>query len=524
MNIDHNLTEDSFFESPQDAQKAAKQQSLIGPYQHLQICYYTGSKIITADENLIHLPSDFAAHLLELGTRPPTKIVKKNGSVVLLPKPYVQNLKPKTRATSGDICQFSQCIIDKLNEYEQLKEIHYQQLLIKVRSNPLDFNEKLRIYIGADYGGKVVLNNYRIIRDAAKAMGYEVLYDENSDVELMDDYRRVKTIAQFNPHITFNINRVRNHFLNEATFNVIWFQDHTLVLVDDSKIRLRERDNVYYLTQEINDCLIAKGVKANRQDFFLNSDVFKERSDVARSNKKIVFVGSSYKSRLEKYSRTNNLKILTNELLELFKQDWNVTESKLNQLLSSIELNEADFLAVPDFHVNELLDYFNRDLLLEEIVKHIDGYELEIYGDGWRDNQLLSPYHKGSVKYGEEISKKYNEAQFSLVPAGGYILQLRVIEAISSGCIPLAFDNRSSARIKPPYYQEAICYFNSPRQLKQQLKKTCYSDKDLTNIKADTHASAFLKKIEQKIRSTLQISKENTGQNQAMCARSRISR
>ena len=508
MNAQDPLIEDTFFESPEQAKKIAKQQNIMEPYHHLQICYYTGKKIASSEENLIHLPSDFPAYLLNLGTRPPTQIIKQDGSVVLLPKPYVQNLKHQVRATSGNICQFSQGIIEQLSEYSALKQNHYQKLLVKNAHNKLNFNEKLRIYIGADYGAKIVLNMYRIIRDAAISFGYEVMYDENSNIELMDDYRRLKSIERFKPHITININRVRNQFLNSDTFNFIWFQDNTLVVVDDSEIKLRARDSVYYLIDDIYQRLQIKSVNAKRQDFFLSPEVFKERPEINRSESKIVFIGSSYKSRLEKYSRTDNLKKLTQKLLKLFKENWNVTESKLDTLLSSAKLTKADYNAVPDFNIHEILDYINRDIFLEEVLKYIDGYELEIYGDGWENNSTLQPYYKGSLEYGEAISKQFNQAKFSLVPGGGYILQLRVIEAVHSGCIPLAFDNRCSARIEPPYYEDAICYFNSPKQLQQQLLNATYSKKDLTNIKKDTQAKSFFDKIHHVVQHTLQISEK----------------
>ncbi len=431
--------EDCYFSSFDDALLVAEQKNIIDTYGKLQICYYDGEYVETKIKNLIHLPiNKICETLLRLNTRIPTKI-----------------LHPRKNE-----------IIKKIIQYEDRLEKEYRATTLSIKNFVLDFSEKLRVYIAAEYGSRVLLSVYEALTIALQKNNFEVLYEVNDEITLMNDFTRVKAIDKFKPHITININRLRNEYLNEETFNFIWFQDATLLLYDKSTLVHRKRDIFLYLEGEYKNALIKKGVPTSKlyyQRFGLDERYFYLKKNILRSNK-IIFIGSNYfglkGSLFAEYAQ--NSKLINK--LKLHCQNNTMTREKLlkfaEEALINGEIRSIEHLTV----------FIYGAVVREEVVKWICSQKeiaVEIYGDGWEGIKEVEPFCKGSIAYGEDIADLYNSAKYCLVVNPQTYYQLRIVEASACGTIPIVYDSHTMTE-RFEHYEHALV-FNDKKSLYKTL-------------------------------------------------------
>lgn len=455
-----------FFDSREAFLVASKNNKSDINGNNLQVCYYHGEKIESNLNNLIHMPMERMLNDLEEGRyRIPSKISFQGVDIDDDSKATVTN-------------KINQ-ILDKARSLRLLKNNQYFE---NIKNAKLDFKQQLRFYMPAHVNTRVMQYVTKHISEALKREGYDVLYDLQFG---MEDSQCLKTISQYNPHVTININHLNNTYLNKECFNFVWFQDTMPALTDDSKLHLRERDFVFHLAKGIGERIKQKSINSNHQSFCINEKIYFDKKNTRK--RKIVFIGSSYRDKFLSKFNSNVFKDLVNDMIVLFKKDWIVDDDNIERLSQLYSVSNTD--------IHEVMGYIYRDVFLLEFVKLSTSFEFELYGYGWEYYNELKPFYKGVLKHGDEIADVYNMATYMLVPGGGYILQQRVLEAVFSGCIPLVFDNRYLSRIEGPFYEEALEYFKTHQDLEAILKKNELLDKDFSNILEKYKYSTFVNKI-----------------------------
>ena len=442
------MYEDIYFLNPQEALKVASQQNRWGEGYFLQVCYYNGEKIKSDLPNLIQLPLNNLLEGLANGIyRIPSKI-NFDGL----------ELSPEIQTEIEANFNFS---IEQVKEYR--KKLNQEYFQNSKNAKP-DFNEPLRFYLHTNANTNVMQHMSRNIAQALKSMGYDVLLNMYIG---MEDRGCLKTLYMFNPHATININHMNNEYISKDTFNFIWFQDRFAVEQLKENQILRKRDYVFHLTKSLSDLLMSRSIQSTYQGFCINTDVYKNRESIERKDK-IVMIGSSYKAEFDLIPNKRKNEIVK-KLLKFYTSNEDITaESRRNYF----NFLRKKYDIKTDVELGQIVNYVKRDGFLLLISKMNLDYELEIYGLGWETHPQLKTYFKGVLPYGEEISKVYNSAKYSLV-LGGYVKQQRTLESAASGCIPLVYDSRYNliGDEDNSCFQESLVFFKKPADIASLIKK-----------------------------------------------------
>lgn len=456
---------DTYFFSPQEALRVASQQNRSDDpdHEHLQICYYNGDKIESDLPNLIHTPVETLIDDLAQGEyRIPFNIDFTDFNAP-------QEIK-------DDITKNLELSFQQAFAYRrELNKIYIDRM----KNAKLDFSEPLRFYIRSHSCTSVMQHIAKSIADTLKNRGHDVLFHLYSG---MEDYGCHKKIFEYNPHVTININYLYNHYLGDDVLNYVWFQDPMPILVDDSKIELREKDFIFSLLSTFDELLQKKNVEFQRQGFCVNELMYKEDKSIKRE-KKIVFVGSSY---INNASGDNNTAEAIKHIITLFNQGVSFTSDVIEKLSNEFKLSRS-------FLSTRLIPFVVRDISVLNLTKIKSDYEIEIYGWGWEAYDVLAPYYKGALKYGEDIAKVYNSATFAFAPHQDYMLQTRVLEASACGAIPIVYDCRDLS--DEPTYEEAMYYFKTFDDLQKIISDNTTPQKDFTRLLKENSYDNFVDKI-----------------------------
>jgi len=407
---------DTYFLNSKDALRVSLQNNKVlapnGQVKAPQICYYDGKKLKNAPKNCINVKQEnFIKYFIQTKNRIPT------------------NLNDDNHKLKNRLVKSTRIIHEKL-------ELKVKKLELKVKSNKPNFKDKkLRIFV---FGCReTILIKYLVqnIIDAASKLNYEVLnHKQTNSMQGCQKHHYLKALYKFNPHITININHLNNTYLNKKVFNFVWYQDPVSELLNNKRIHLRKRDFLFHITKGIGKLINKKGSISTYQPFCINTTDYKLRKNIIREEK-VVFIGSSY---------LNDFKALKHP----YKQK--LFEVLLKKYLNNgvVSYKERKSLGVKyniDSHVTMgiIINYIERDISLLYISKILTNYTIEVYGKGWEKYTELNKYYKGILKYGEDISKVYNSAKYSL-SLGGYVLQQRTLESAASGCIPIVIDSRKN--------------------------------------------------------------------------------
>lgn len=463
---------DTYFLDSKEALRIALQKNRVSTdninVDGLQICYYSGKKLKKSPINCINVPIK--------------KIVK-----------YFSNTKnrfPKdidfTKSKYKTIEQqqlFKDAIETIFIEVDKTINAKISRKVYNIRKLKLNFNgEVLRVFVPACRETTVMQHVARSISNMFKNLGYDVLFDIQNDMQDCRPLPLLKKLYKFNPHIIININHINNSYLSKDVFNFVWFQDPVSVLVDDSKIVLRERDYIFSLLSEFDNLLQAKNISFLRQSFCINSKEYKQNNSIKRK-KKIVFIGSSY---LKMLGNGEFDKKLLEHLITLFEQGVIFTYEVVNNILNQFNVDKM-------FLTSTLIPFIIRDRSVRWLCNTQTKYDIEIYGWGWDVYDDVKPYFKGALDYGSDIADVYNSAEFVLAPHQHYILQQRVLEASACGCIPIVYDIRDLT--DENIYPEALCYFKTFSDLEDILNSKTPIKKDSSKLLKDNSYKAFAKKI-----------------------------
>ncbi|QFR48348.1 hypothetical protein FJR48_00845 [Sulfurimonas lithotrophica] len=390
----------------------------------LQICYYDGERIENEPENCIHVPfNSIVDYFIKTKNRFPSLINSDNTN---LSTTELSELQDEFKKSMNKV----QNILDN-------KIINIKKEIQKLKPNFND--EKLRIFA---YGCRETVLIKHLVKNiliAADELGYETyLHTQDNDMESCNEVFYLKALRDFNPHITINVNHLNNDFISDEVFNFIWFQDYMPLLRKESPpIHLRDRDLIYHLTNDLKEIIFNKGIYSEFQSFCMNEKIYKPRPEILKE-KKIVFIGSSYKDRINDIKLDPDFQLVFNEAKDIFEKKsclTNLTHPKSDLLFLMQKYSKSlDY-------VNGINAYLIRDYCVEKLCSINTNYEIEIYGWGWNENKKIQPYYKGIVENGESISKIYNSATYGFCP-GSYILMQRTLECAFSETVPLVLDVR----------------------------------------------------------------------------------
>lgn len=454
---------DTYFLSGTEALKVASQQNRSKDELWLQICYYDGERIESELVNLIHMPLETLLQDLAQGIhRLPTEL---NFTGFSLPDSIINGIAT-TLQTS-------------LLQVQQDRNKYYDNYNNNLKNSTINFDEKLRFYLVGFSQTQVMQYVSKNIANALESLGYEVRFDLFHGTE---DPKCFKRISEFNPHVTININYLRNDFINDSCFNFIWFQDTMPILVNNDEIILRDRDYVFSLINEFDKLLDRKNVSHQRQSFCINNDIYKVNSHISRENK-IVFIGSSYYN--IDCDRDTNMGAIE-RIIELFENGKTFTEFTMDEISKEFSLDKT-------YLSTKLIPYIVRDLSVLWLCSIKSEFTVEVYGHGWDKYENIKPYYKGAVKYGEDIANIYNSAKFVFAPHQTYLLQQRVLEGSACGATPIVYDCRDLTHEKP--YEEAFFFFKTRQDLENILQGNSSSSKDFTNLLQDNSYETFVGKL-----------------------------
>ncbi len=467
--------EDSYFFNVEDAKKEALgnndvflgHPTIFGK----QICYYNADeKIEGLPENCIWVPlENFYNFFYTTKYRIPKKVIVYNND---FETPLEAQLLSE---------QLINILKIAIKDRDKLIDLYIQE---NQNLEPDFKDEKLRIFIPTSrfttvmqYVSKAI---YEVLKQNDK---YEVnLFIEETEFEALNDLLPINVeYHNFNPHIVININYLLS-FCNEDVFNFTWFQDPMPFIMSEEKYTKNKREYFFSLTSFFDECFERKGIPYERQNFAINQDIFKVNNEIERTDK-IVFIGSSYSHIVSPFDLDKNM---IEELKVHFEKGLGFSEVFIDEILQKYEIKR-------DILVQKVIPYIVRDfsviwLCQSELSKK---FEIEVYGWGWEIYPEINKFFKGALNYGEDLVNIYSSAKYTFAPHPDYVIQQRVLEAISCGCQPILYDCR--AKDNPPYHEDVLIYYKSKDELLNSFN-VCNSEKFDSFIEKFTYKN-FVEKI-----------------------------
>ncbi|MEE9339954.1 MAG: glycosyltransferase [Methylococcaceae bacterium] len=439
------IHEDCYFSDSMEALNTAKQNNRVfcnhPIIDGLQVCYYKGELPENNIANLIHLElNDFIDFLTESTFRIPTKI-----------------------EVNKDIKEsFNIALIEDAISAVKKNRVHiYDQLAIKARELIPSFtNEQpLRVLIAASRMTTVMQYcSYNVAKEF-DARGYDVLFyiDEND----MCGYNAVdfiKYYIEFNPHITFSVNHLKNDFQNKDVVNIVWWQDYMPALKTHQRFNIRKNDYLFSISPFLDDLLEQCGVeKVYRQLFVVDPDIF-NTFQVEKREDKVVFVGSSYSFRIDE--NDDEQQKVINCLLDVFKNSGTFSQKIINEIVNDSTL-DYDFIFWGLFH------YVIRDYSVDWLCRN-QALPVQIYGRYWNKKVNVKKYFQGELAHGIDVAKVYKSAKYALVSHPFEINSQRLAEVAACGCIPIVYDCRDIA--EKPFWEDHCLFFKTQDDLNKILE------------------------------------------------------
>jgi hypothetical protein len=442
-----------------------------------QVCYHPGEKQQTDPENLISVPFDKADKFFS------ESILRKPTNIDYSDHPYGEiELQSKINAIRESISVWGPRLYIKFKKAaSEIADFKFDKL-----------PARLRICIWQTRYTTVLQYAALGLAKAFEKIGHEVNFIiEENDMQSVSSNKYLhifKELANFKPHLFIDINALlSNRVISPCSYYVAWFQDPTDALINNTLPSWRDRDLVYKVGDSVDFNSTLKDHK-NLQPLCVDDSIFHIDSRVKRKNK-IVFVGSSYESQVADFANTHP------QIFEKIKNDFTSglptnLPVYLSSLFTAEQMRSSSFATFVKYR---LLNYVVRDICVEWICQQ-DIIDVEIYGRGWAENPIVAPFFKGELKHGSEVAKIYQSAKYALVCLPHEVVTQRLNEALACGCQPVVYDCRYACG--PPYYEEALLYFGTQKELIGNLgKDLIIKTEALTAISAKYTYSSFAKRI-----------------------------
>ncbi len=408
-----------------------------------QLCYYMGEPFADPPENLIHLDeNDMMGLITKTRLRLPTKIVFDPGQKSQVDK-----------------------AIEMATLFEQAlqaakEEMRQNIALCRSRQPLLSDQRPLKIFLIANRLTTVMQYCAKSLAVALQRKGCDIcLLTENDDKEQLTSFHLYSEYAAMVPNAIVNINQTGNDFLHEDTYNIIWWQDLMDTIATGDPLPWRKRDLVLSTQIQFDSYLYRTGAKkVYRQDFCIDPKVFFSTTPT-ESRKKIVFIGSSYSERLEKFGAVG--RTIVAGLRKRMEAGGDIPE----QLLRNLALeHDVDYLQI----FEHLLPYLARDVSVEWLCSLAADlpYEVEVYGRWWASNPVVAPYYKGELPHGSEVAKVYNQSLYAVSATHHVINSQRLAEIAACGCIPVVLDQRMYDDVELPHWDDECLFYKTRAQMR----------------------------------------------------------
>lgn len=444
MSVKH---QDTYFLDAKTALKVALQANEVNTSSEnvkgLQVCYYEAEQPLKdAPQNCIFVPLDNVYNYF---------VTTKNR--------FPNEVNFDNTEFSQDERELLNTSIHQILYKSRVERAELIDILMKqVKELKPDFSDKkLRVFVPACRETTVIKNISENIAKTFEKMGYDVCFfiQDNAMQGCVDILPYIHTLHEFNPHIIVNINHLNNEYLNDEVFNFVWFQDTMPLFLDPNyKLMSRKRDFFFGLTRGLVNGINRLGADAELLDFCIDLEVYKNME--LKREKKVVFIGSSYKQMIENLKKDKEFKAIFDVIVKNLHKNIILPGGGNHPLL--VDLRNT--YKKDTHYINLINTYIHRDYILEQIcnIAHSD-YKIEVYGYGWEDNPIINKYYKGPLKFGEEIANVYNKTTYVLC-VGSYILMQRTLEGMACGAIPLILDVRENDSEYNPEYEKCFQFFN----------------------------------------------------------------
>jgi len=443
---DFRFGHDAYFFSYKDAYREAIQQKRV-KLNHptvfgLQICYYDGEEFAGAPTNMLHLPAEqLAERLLDAPTRLPASI----------------------RIPLGTPDEVSSRLLDVfkqlMSQTTQDKTRLFSERLQRARElSPPGGGKCLKILLATSRYSQVLQFETSDLARAFESLGHDVhVAIEGNAMEQMFEFELVKTYLDFNPDIFIVINNLRNQWIHPDVCHVVWFQDVMQPLVEAKPMAVRDNDQVYSASVELDGYLHNCGVqKPLTQRFCVDTSVFfPPRDDQPR--KRIVFVGSAYAPKL---SAGPKLREMTQMLMPDIERGKVFSRQEIEAMADRAGVNREQAFWI-------LYHYLTRDHVVRWMCQQLPskGIEVAVYGRYWRDDAVVAPYFLGEITHGEALADQYRASRFALVCHPFEMNSQRLVEVAACGCTPVVYDCRRVA--DRPHWDEQCLFFKTPKELSE---------------------------------------------------------
>lgn len=431
--------------------------------------YYYGQEDIQSDiANIIYIPLDNLYNIF-LDTT--------------LPYPSTFNFRGIPFSTQDELDYFGTYVNEVGKNIIETRGIYEKQLISSIKNISLFENEQLKVFMFTNKSTKVLQHLMKNIKDSlSKIDNVEVNLIVYDQYELVDTYNLIKELVTFKANVLFLANEHFKYFndLPDDIFRFVWVQDPFDQMYNDQKIDVRKRDIFYSLIKPFDKYLEKKGINPLRQSFCVNTDLFRIKKDIKKEDK-LIFIGSSYINHCQHNEK--NLCVI-NKLKELYFSEVEFDDNCLDQISKECDI-QRHFLEL------RILPYVIRDFTLEYICGLGLDLQIEVYGEYWDYNEIVKPYYKGVLKYGEDLVDAYNSAKYSLAPHSDYVLQQRVLESAACGCIPIVYD--CTYRSDDPDYSDSLIYFKKPQDIIAFLKNG--ENKNLLRIVDENSYDTLAKRV-----------------------------
>jgi hypothetical protein len=438
-----------FFDRDLARETALKQNQVKvnGVYDATQVCYYDGVPIESTLPNLVHLPIErFVDFFSATSMRVPEKFI---GEV------------PGENDKGLMLAELMEDVI----KIRKIKTDCYASMLLQ-RKPDFRNDKPWRVYMPASIYTDVWQYCLKNLAKALRKKGCDArIFIEENDMHnnYKDAYQLLKDAAEFKPHIWVSISQNTISFQHPDMFHVIWWQDPRQALIKGGPVNWRDRDILFSQYKYVDELLKKAGAEqVIRQGIGIDLDVYRPMPEIKR-RRKVVFVGSSYSMTFKRMcSEYKNNNELLEEIEGLLNQGSPVKKE-------TIEDMGRKYNIPPNTIYERHVTYVIRERAVEWLCQSSD-IEVEVYGRYWENNEIVSPFFKGELPYGEAVAKVYNEAEYALSLSAVEINTQRLAEIGACGCIPVVFDCRSIA--EKPHWEDECLFFRNSEELYSCFNRT----------------------------------------------------
>ena len=441
-----NNAEDIYFFSLEAAREAAQMGNIVklpDKGEGRQLCYYNGDPLDDGPETLIGVPMEkIFDYFVETPYRHPTFI---NFAGTDFSAPEQEKILNQVEHT-----------FELVNKERESRRLRYKQMIIHQAP---DFKDPVkRAFLMTSRHTSVIQYTTKGIAKALEKLGYEIrLLIEEDDLQILHKDMRMKAVYEFNPHVTININHMYNDFLNENTWNIVWWQDPMPRLTSPDPIYVRERDVVFSYDESFENLWIKKQQTAIfRQEMCIDTEIFNPVGTDSRVSK-VVFVGTSY---YDFFTSNETIVAFKDKLVEYVEEGLLPSKEEVSDLANHFGIN------LGQYPIPSLMQGVIREACVHWLCKYAP-IEVEIYGPGWEEDKAVSPYYKGPIAHGKALADLYRSSKYAMVCQGANIQSQRLAEVTACGAIPVVYDSRPNS--PDPLWEKQYLFFRTAEELKNVL-------------------------------------------------------